>query len=148
SERGLGLTVLFHGESGTGKTLAAEAVAHALSLGLVVADVATLIDKFIGETPKNCRRVFDAAEEGGTVLFFDEADALFGKRSEVKDSHDRYANIEINYLLMRMETFRGIAILATNQKHALDHAFIRRLRFIVGFPFPGVAERKAIWNTV
>ncbi len=147
-DRGLGLAALFHGESGTGKTLAAEAVAHALSLGLAVAELATLKSKYIGETEKNLRRVFDAAEEGGAVLFFDEADALFGKRSEVKDSHDRYANIEINYLLMRMETFRGVAILATNQKHALDPAFMRRLRFVVGFPFPGVAERKAIWQSV
>jgi hypothetical protein len=148
SDRGLGLTALFHGESGTGKTLAAEAVAHTLSLGLAVAELATLKSKYIGETEKNLRRIFDAAEEGGAVLFFDEADALFGKRSEVKDSHDRYANIEINYLLMRMETFSGVAILATNQKHALDPAFMRRLRFVVGFPFPGVPERKAIWETV
>ncbi|TKD47386.1 ATP-binding protein [Azotobacter chroococcum] len=148
SERGLGLTALFHGESGTGKTFAAEAVANALGLGLAVIDVASAISKYIGETPKNLRRCFDAAEAGGTMLFFDEADALFGKRGEVKDSHDRYANTEINYLLMRMETFSGVAILATNQKHALDPAFMRRLRFVVGFPFPGVAERKAIWESV
>ena len=104
--------------------------------------------KYIGETEKKLRRHFDAAEAGGAVLFFDEADALFGKRSEVKDSHDRYANIEIDYLLMRMESFSGVAILATNQKHALDPAFLRRLRFVVRFPFPGVAERKAIWRSV
>ena len=148
SERGLGLTALFHGESGTGKTFAAEAVAHALGLGLAVIDLATQKSKYVGETEKNLRRTFDAAEAGGAVLFFDEADALFGKRSEVKDSHDRYANIEINYLLMRMESFSGVAILATNQKHALDQAFMRRLRFTVGLPFPGVAERKAIWASV
>jgi hypothetical protein len=147
-DRGLGLAALFHGESGTGKTLAAEAVAKALGVGLAVGDLATLKSKFVGETERNMRRVFDAAEEGGAVLFFDEADALFGKRSEVKDSHDRYANIEINYLLMRMEAFRGVAILATNQKHALDPAFLRRLRFVVGFPFPGAADRKAIWQHI
>lgn len=148
SSRGLGLTALFHGESGTGKTLGAEGVAHALDLSLAVVDLATIKNKYIGETEKNLRRVFDAAETGGCVLFFDEADALFGKRSEVKDSHDRYANVEINYLLSRMESFTGVAILATNMKHALDPAFIRRLRFIVGFPFPGVDERKEIWRAV
>jgi hypothetical protein len=147
-ERGLGLAALFHGESGTGKTLAAEAVARELGVGLAVTELATVQSKYIGETEKNLRRIFDAAEEGGAVLFFDEADALFGKRSEVKDSHDRYANIEINYLLMRMEQFRGVAILATNQKQAIDRGFVRRLRFIVGFPFPGVAERRAIWRSV
>src|SRR5581483_12049115 len=104
--------------------------------------------KYIGETEKNLRRLFDAAEDGGAILFFDEADALFGKRSEVKDSHDRYANIEINYLLQRMEAYRGLAILATNMKSSLDSAFLRRLRFIVTFPFPGIAERKAIWQKV
>ena len=146
--RGLGLAALFHGESGTGKTFAAEAVADALSVGLAVVDLATVKSKYIGETEKNLRRIFDAAEAGGAVLFFDEADALFGKRSEVKDSHDRYANIEINYLLMRMENFSGVAILATNQKHALDPAFMRRLKFVVSFPFPGIAERKEIWQSV
>ena len=103
--------------------------------------------KYIGETEKKLRRHFDAAEAGGGILCFDEADALFGKRSEVKDSHDRYANIEIDYLLMRMESFSGVAILATNRKHALDPAFLRRLWFVVRFPFPGVAERKAIWRS-
>ena len=102
-----------------------------------------MVSKYIGETEKNLRRLFDAAEDGGAILFFDEADALFGKRSEVKDSHDRYANIEINYLLQRMESYRGLAILATNLKSALDTAFLRRLRFIVDFPFPGAAERTA-----
>jgi SpoVK/Ycf46/Vps4 family AAA+-type ATPase len=107
-----------------------------------------VVSKYIGETEKNLRRLFDAAEQGGAILFFDEADALFGKRSEVKDSHDRYANIEINYLLQRMEAYGGLAILATNMKSALDQAFMRRLRFVVNFPFPGVAERKAMWQKV
>jgi len=104
------------------------------------------VSKYIGETEKNLRQVFDAAEDGASILFFDEADALFGKRSEVKDSHDRYANIEINYLLQRMESYSGLAILATNLKASLDTAFLRRLRFIVQFPFPNVAERKRIWQ--
>ena len=107
-----------------------------------------MVSKYIGETEKNLRRLFDAAEGGSSILLFDEADALFGKRSEVKDSHDRYANIEINYLLQRMEAFEGLAILATNMKSALDSAFVRRLRFIVNFPFPGLAERQTIWQRV
>jgi SpoVK/Ycf46/Vps4 family AAA+-type ATPase len=146
--RGLGLAALFHGESGTGKTLAAEAVANALAQSLFRIDLSAVVSKYIGETSKNLRRVFDAAEGGGAVLLFDEADAVFGKRSEVKDSHDRYANIDINYLLTRMESFGGVAILATNMKHALDPAFVRRLRFVVGFPFPGVPERRSIWARV
>ncbi|GAC1533878.1 MAG: hypothetical protein NVS2B8_22340 [Vulcanimicrobiaceae bacterium] len=104
------------------------------------------MNKYIGETEKNLRKVFDAAEDGGAILFFDEADALFGKRSEVRDSHDRYANIETNYLLQRMESYRGLAILATNMKSSLDAAFTRRLRFIVNFPHPGIAERKQMWD--
>jgi hypothetical protein len=146
--RGLGLAALFHGESGTGKTMAAEAVANALGLALFRVDLSSVVSKYIGETSKNLRRVFDAAEGGGAVLLFDEADAVFSRRSEVKDSHDRYANIDVNYLLTRMESFGGVTILATNMKHALDPAFLRRLRFIVGFAFPGVAERKAIWESV
>ena len=144
--RGLGISALFAGESGTGKTLAAEVIAHELKLNLYRIDLSQVVSKYIGETEKNLRKLFDAAEDGGTILFFDEADALFGKRSEVKDSHDRYANIEINYLLQRMEAYRGLAILATNMKSALDTAFMRRLRFIVNFPFPGVPERKRIWT--
>jgi ATPase family protein associated with various cellular activities (AAA)/winged helix domain-containing protein len=144
--RGLGISALFSGESGTGKTMAAEVVANELKLNLYRIDLSAVVSKYIGETEKNLRQVFDAAEDGGTILFFDEADALFGKRSEVKDSHDRYANIEINYLLQRMEAYSGLAILATNLKSALDTAFLRRLRFIVQFPFPGVAERKRIWQ--
>ncbi len=143
--RGLGISALFAGESGTGKTLAAEVIAHELRLNLYRIDLSQVVSKYIGETEKNLRRLFDAAEDGGTILFFDEADALFGKRSEVKDSHDRYANIEVNYLLQRMEAYRGLAILATNMKSALDTAFMRRLRFIVNFPFPGVGERERMW---
>ncbi|MDE2298962.1 MAG: ATP-binding protein, partial [Burkholderiales bacterium] len=144
--RGLGISALFAGDSGTGKTMAAEVIANALRLNLYRIDLSAVVSKYIGETEKNLRRLFDAAEQGGAILFFDEADALFGKRSEVKDSHDRYANIEINYLLQRMEAFSGLAILATNMKSALDAAFMRRLRFVVRFPFPGPAERKLIWQ--
>jgi hypothetical protein len=146
--RGLGINALFTGESGTGKTMAAEVIANDLRLNLYRIDLSAVVSKYIGETEKNLRRLFDAAEDGGAILFFDEADALFGKRSEVKDSHDRYANIEINYLLQRIEAYRGLAILATNMKSALDTAFMRRLRFVLDFPFPGVAERKAIWQGV
>jgi hypothetical protein len=146
--RGLGISALFAGESGTGKTMAAEAIAGELGLGLYRIDLSQVVSKYIGETEKNLRRLFDAAEDGGAILFFDEADALFGKRSEVKDSHDRYANIEINYLLQRMEAYSGLAILATNAKQFLDPAFVRRLRFIVNFPYPGPAERRAIWTKV
>jgi ATPase family protein associated with various cellular activities (AAA)/winged helix domain-containing protein len=144
--RGLGINALFVGESGTGKTMAAEVIANELQLNLYRIDLSAVVSKYIGETEKNLRKLFDAAEQGGAILFFDEADALFGKRSEVKDSHDRYANIEINYLLQRMESFSGLAILATNMKSALDPAFMRRLRFIVNFPFPGPAERQAMWK--
>jgi hypothetical protein len=126
--RGFGISALFSGESGTGKTMAAEVIANDLQLNLYRIDLSAVVSKYIGETEKNLRRLFDAAERGGAILFFDEADALFGKRSEVKDSHDRYANIEINYLLQRMEAFSGLAILATNMKSALDTAFARRLR--------------------
>jgi hypothetical protein len=144
--RGLGVAALFAGESGTGKTLAAEVVAAALRLPLYRIDLSAVVSKYVGETEKNLRRLFDAAEGGGAALFFDEADALFGKRGEVKDSHDRYANIEVNYLLQRLEAYRGLAVLATNFKAALDPAFLRRLRFVVQFPFPGPAERAAIWR--
>lgn len=146
--RGSGITALFAGESGTGKTLAAEEIAKCLKLDLYRIDLSSVVSKYIGETEKNLRRLFDAAEDGGVILFFDEADALFGKRSEVQDSHDRYANIEINYLLQRMEAYRGLAILATNMKSALDPAFMRRLRFIINFPFPGKEERRRIWGTI
>jgi len=146
--RGFGISALFAGDPGTGKTMAAEVIANQLRLNLYRIDLSAVVSKYIGETEKNLRRLFDAAEDGGAILFFDEADALFGKRSEVKDSHDRYANIEINYLLQRMEAYGGLAILATNMKSALDQAFMRRLRFVVNFPFPGVAERTAMWHKV
>jgi len=146
--RGLGISVLLAGEPGTGKTMAAEVLANQLRLNLYRIDLSAVVSKYIGETEKNLRRLFDAAEDGGAVLFFDEADALFGKRSEVKDSHDRYANIEINYLLQRMEAFGGLAILATNMKSSLDQAFMRRLRFVVNLPFPGVAQRKQMWQKI
>ena len=146
--RGFGISALFAGESGTGKTMAAEVIANDLRLDLYRIDLSAVVSKYIGETEKNLRRLFDAAEDGGAILFFDEADALFGKRSEVKDSHDRYANIEINYLLQRIESYRGLAILATNMKSALDTAFMRRLRFIVNFPVPAAAQRKLIWQKV
>jgi len=144
--RGLGVSALFAGESGTGKTLAAEVLARELQLDLYRIDLSAVVSKYIGETEKNLRRVFDAAEDSGAVLLFDEADALFGKRSEVKDSHDRYANIEVSYLLQRMECYRGLAILTTNLKGALDAAFQRRLRFVVQFAFPDQALRQAIWR--
>ncbi|MER6090214.1 ATP-binding protein [Streptomyces bluensis] len=146
--RGLGVTALFAGGSGTGKTLAAEVMAKELGLDLFIVDLSQVVSKYIGETEKNLRRVFDAAERGGALLLFDEADALFGKRSEVKDSHDRYANLEVSYLLMRMEAYRGLAILTTNMKKALDNAFLRRIRFVVDFPFPAEHERAEIWRRV
>jgi hypothetical protein len=146
ASRGHGVSALFAGPSGTGKTLAAEVVAGELGLDLYLIDLSQVVNKYIGETEKNLSRVFDAAERGGAVLLFDEADALFGKRSEVKDSHDRYANIEVSYLLQRMESYRGLAILTTNQKGALDDAFLRRIRFVVAFPFPGATQRAEIWR--
>ena len=147
-ERGLGISALFAGSSGTGKTLAAEVLARELRLDLYRVDLSAVVSKYIGETEKNLRRIFDAAEEGGTILLFDEADALFGKRSEVKDSHDRYANIEVSYLLQRMEEYHGLAILTTNLKSALDTAFLRRIRFIVQFPFPDAEMRAEIWQHI
>ena len=146
--RGKGISALFSGPSGTGKTMAAEVLAGLLDLDLYRIDLAGVVSKYIGETEKNLRRVFDVAEESGAILFFDEADALFGKRSEVRDSHDRFANIEINYLLQRMEDYRGLAILATNRKSLLDPAFLRRLRFLVEFPVPSPADRVRIWKAV
>ena len=148
SARGLGTSALFSGPSGTGKTLAAEVLANELRLDLYRIDLSQVVSKYIGETEKNLARVFEAAEGGGAILLFDEADSLFGKRSEVKDSHDRYANIEVSYLLQRMESYRGLAILTTNMKSALDPAFLRRIRFIVQFPFPDLALRSEIWQRI
>ncbi len=146
--RGLGVTALFAGPSGTGKTLAAEVLAAELNLDLYRIDLSQMVSKYIGETEKNLQSVFDSAEGCGAILLFDEADALFGKRSEVKDSHDRYANIEVSYLLQRMEAYTGLAILTTNMRTALDSAFLRRIRFVVNFPFPDAAHRQKIWQRI
>ncbi len=146
--RGLGTSALFAGASGTGKTMAAEVIAKELRLDLYRIDLSTVVSKYIGETEKNLRRIFDAAEAGGAILLFDEADALFGKRSEVKDSHDRHANIEVSYLLQRMEAYQGLAVLTTNLKSSLDPAFLRRLRFVVSFPFPNAQWRTEIWRRI
>jgi SpoVK/Ycf46/Vps4 family AAA+-type ATPase len=143
---GRGLNVLFAGPSGTGKTMAAQVVARALGRELYRVDLAGVVNKYIGETEKRLRQVFAACERSAVVLFFDEADALFGQRTQVKDAHDRYANIQIDYLLQRMEQFDGVAVLATNRKNDLDPAFLRRLRFIVDFLAPGPQERLALWR--
>ena len=144
--RGKGISALFSGPSGTGKTMAAEVIAAHLRLDLYRIDLSSVVSKYIGETEKNLRKVFDGAEKSGAILFFDEADALFGRRTEVRDSHDRFANVEISYLLQRMEDYRGLAILATNLKSHLDPAFLRRLRFVIDFPFPDAAQRRRIWE--
>lgn len=144
--RGDGITALFAGPTGTGKTLSAEVIAHELGLDLHTVDLATVVDKYIGETEKNLDRIFDEAEQINTVLFFDEADALFGKRSEVRDARDRYANVEVAYLLQRMERFDGLAILATNLRLNMDEAFARRLDIVVDFPKPEAAERLRLWQ--
>ncbi|MEN9937371.1 MAG: hypothetical protein RLZZ387_3950 [Chloroflexota bacterium] len=146
--RGADTGVIFAGASGTGKTLAAEVLANKLHLDLYRVDLSGVVSKYIGETEKNLRRVFAAAEYGGAILLFDEADALFGKRSEVRDSHDRYANIEVSYLLQQMEAYRGLAVLTTNMLENFDRAFLRRVRFVVQFPFPGPEQRAAIWRRV
>ncbi|RXF74130.1 ATP-binding protein, partial [Hansschlegelia zhihuaiae] len=144
--RNSGVTALFAGPSGVGKTMAAEVICQDLGVDLLRIDLSGVISKYIGETEKNLKRVFDGAQRSGAALFFDEADALFGKRSEVKDSHDRYANIEVSYLLQRMEAFSGLAILATNMKAHLDQAFLRRLRYVVDLPFPTGDLRREIWR--
>ncbi len=143
-----GISVLFAGPSGTGKTMAAEILAIKLDLPMYRIDLSQVVNKYIGETEKNLKRVFDAADMSDMILFFDEADSLFGRRTEVSDAHDRYANLEISYLLERMERFKGLAILATNRKKDLDEAFLRRLRYIVDFPLPEPDERKRIWRQV
>jgi ATPase family associated with various cellular activities (AAA) len=148
SRRGLGISALFAGASGTGKTLSAEVLANELNLDLFRIDISSVVSKYIGETEKNLRRIFDAAESGGAILLFDEADALFGKRSDVKDSHDRYANMEVAYLLQKIEAYRGLAILTTNLKDSIDQAFLRRIRFVVQFPFPDATQRTEIWRRV
>jgi SpoVK/Ycf46/Vps4 family AAA+-type ATPase len=144
--RNQGLKVLFAGESGTGKTMASRVLARELGLEIFRLDLATVVSKYIGETEKNLDRVFAAADGSNAILFFDEADALFGKRSEVKDAHDRYANIEVAYLLQKMETYPGAVILATNYRHNIDQAFLRRLDFVIDFPFPEAEDRERIWR--
>jgi SpoVK/Ycf46/Vps4 family AAA+-type ATPase len=143
-----GVSVLFAGPSGTGKTMAAEVLAGKLDLPMYRINLAQVVNKYIGETEKNLERVFDSVDACESVLLFDEADSLFGRRTEVRDSHDRYANLEISYLLMRMERFKGLVILATNRRRDLDDAFVRRLRYIVEFPFPDVAERRILWRSI
>ncbi|MBD0395678.1 MAG: ATP-binding protein, partial [Microcoleus sp. C1-bin4] len=148
SGRGLGISALFAGASGTGKTMAADVIAHELQLDLYRIDLSSVVSKYIGETEKNLRQVFDAAESGATILLFDEAYAIFGKRSDVKDSHDRYANMEVSYLLQRMESYQGLAILTTNLKDSLDTAFLRRIRFVVKYSFPDAKDRAEIWRRI
>ena len=145
---GKGLTILFAGPSGTGKTMASEIMAGALGLDLYKIDLASLVSKYIGETEKNLDAVFNEAEDSNSILFFDEADAIFGKRSEVRDAHDRYANVEVSYLLQKMEEYQGIVILATNFRRNMDDAFVRRLQFAVEFPFPEEQYRLQIWERV
>ncbi|MEP0916874.1 ATP-binding protein [Leptolyngbya sp. DQ-M1] len=146
--RGKGLNVLFSGLPGTGKTMAAEVIAQELQLDLYQIDLSQIVSKYIGETEKNLDRIFTAAANSNAILLFDEADALFGKRSEVQDSHDRYANIEIGYLLQKMEEYEGIAILTTNLRSSLDDAFVRRLRFMIDFPLPNERDRLCIWERI
>jgi SpoVK/Ycf46/Vps4 family AAA+-type ATPase len=145
---GKGLNVLFSGPPGTGKTMAAEVIGNELQLDLYKIDLSQVVSKYIGETEKNLSEIFREAQTSNAILFFDEADALFGKRSEVKDAHDRYANIEIGYLLQKMEEYDGIAILATNMRQHMDEAFVRRMQAIVEFPFPDEEYRRRIWEVI
>jgi SpoVK/Ycf46/Vps4 family AAA+-type ATPase len=145
---GKGLNMLFTGPSGTGKTMAAEIMAGEVGLDVYKIDLSSIVSKYIGETEKNLSRIFVEAERSNAILFFDEADALFGKRSEVRDSHDRYANIEINYLLQKMEEHEGVVILATNFRKNMDDAFVRRLHFTVEFPLPDASDRRRIWERI
>jgi len=145
---GKGMNILFSGTSGTGKTLAAGILARDLGLEIYKVDLSSIVSKYIGETEKNINKIFEEAREINAILFFDEADAIFGKRSEVKDSHDRYANIEVSYLLQKMEEHEGIVIMATNLSNNIDEAFVRRMHFIVEFPFPDEAGRQRIWKSL
>jgi SpoVK/Ycf46/Vps4 family AAA+-type ATPase len=143
---GTGVKALFAGVSGTGKTMAAGVIARDVALDLMRIDLSSVVSKYIGETEKNLDRVFHSARAGNTLLFFDEADAMFGKRSEVKDAHDRYANIEIAYLLQKLDEHDGAVLLATNLRRNIDEAFLRRLHYIVEFPQPGAADRERLWR--
>lgn len=145
---GKGINALFSGAPGTGKTMAAEVIAHELQLDLYKIDLSKIVSKYIGETEKNLDRIFTAAANSNAILLFDEADALFGKRSEVQDAHDRYANIEVGYLLQKMEEYEGIALLTSNLRSSMDNAFVRRLRFIIEFPLPDEGDRRRIWQQV
>jgi SpoVK/Ycf46/Vps4 family AAA+-type ATPase len=145
---GRGLSILFAGPPGTGKTMAAEVLAAALGLDLYKIDLSTVVSKYIGETEKNLARIFDEAATSNAILFFDEADALFGKRTQVRDAHDRYANVEISYLLQKMDEYEGVVVLATNMRKNMDEAFVRRLHAIIDFPVPGVADRRRIWERI
>ena len=145
---GKGLNALFAGPSGTGKTMSAEIIANELGLDLYKIDLSGVVSKYIGETEKNLSRIFAEAETSNAILFFDEADALFGKRSEVRDAHDRYANIEISYLLQRMEEYEGVVVLATNLRKNMDDAFVRRMHSTVEFPFPSQKDRRRIWDQI
>jgi SpoVK/Ycf46/Vps4 family AAA+-type ATPase len=148
SSRGKAIGLLFSGPSGTGKTMAAEILAKELELDLYKIDLSTVVSKYIGETEKNLSRIFSEAETSNSILFFDEADALFGKRSEVRDAHDRYANIEINYLLQRIEEFDGVVVLASNLRRNMDEAFVRRFYATIEFPFPSANDRRRIWHNI
>ncbi len=145
---GKGLNVLFSGPSGTGKTMAAEIIANDAGLDLYKIDLSNVVSKYIGETEKNLSKIFKEAETSNAILFFDEADALFGKRSEVKDAHDRYANIETGYLLQKMEEYEGVVILATNLSKNIDDAFLRRMHYVIDFPFPDETQRRLIWDGI
>ena len=143
-----GINILFSGESGTGKTMAAQIIANELNLKIYKVDYSMLVSKFIGETEKNTNRIFEEAKTSNAIIFFDEADAIFGKRTEIKDSHDRYANIEVNYLLQKLEDHDEIVILASNIRQNIDDAFVRRMQFIIDFPFPSENERLEIWKNI
>jgi SpoVK/Ycf46/Vps4 family AAA+-type ATPase len=143
---GSGLNVLFSGSPGTGKTMAASVIANDLGLDLYKVDLSQVVSKYIGETEKNLRQIFAEARASSSILFFDEADALFGSRSEVRDAHDRYANIETGYLLQKMDEYDGIAVLATNLRNNIDEAFLRRLHVVIDFPFPDEGDRRSIWE--
>ena len=145
---GKGLNTLFSGPSGTGKTMAAEIIAHELQLDLYKIDLSTVVSKYIGETEKNLSLIFNEGQASNAILFFDEADAIFGKRSEVKDAHDRYANIETAYLLQKMDEYDGMVILATNLRKNIDEAFSRRMHFTLEFPVPDELDRKRIWRNI